>query len=407
MRLTDPAATALWSRLQAFELDPPGLTRTISARIAEENGWTDAHTRRAVEEYRRFLLLTQVAGRPVSPSVAVDVVWHTHLLYSRDYWGRLCGEVLGVPLHHDPNPGGELENTRHRDQYHDTLDDYARVFGEPPPADLWPRTPAVPVPRLETLGDHRDVLPRLLAGGYRPSLLAFLSGGHGRVTATALAGLHQRKLVSFVKGQPVLAERVPHDDEGLTPEEWTVWRELRRLADTGAKPSLPLTLAYPAVVREAEDDALWPTAAAQAQAVAEHRSAVWRSFPRWVAVVVAVLLFHHGHGLLGSLVLLGVLHGLYRAYGQTAARPTRRGQRLVEEFTRLVPRGTSVALGSPLLASVVAAGVIGAATAGDLALLKSAIAPRSGDGGGCGGGGGCSGGGSGCGGGCGGGGCGG
>ena len=49
MRLTDPVATALWSRLQAFELDPPGLTRTISVRIAEENGWTVEHTRRAVE----------------------------------------------------------------------------------------------------------------------------------------------------------------------------------------------------------------------------------------------------------------------------------------------------------------------------------------------------------------------
>ncbi len=124
MRLTDPVATALWSRLQAFELDPPGLTRTISARIAEENGWTTEYTRRAVEEYRRFLFLTQVAGRPVSPSVAVDVVWHTHLLYSRDYWGRLCGEVLGGPLHHDPNPGGEQQNARHDDQYRDTLDDY-------------------------------------------------------------------------------------------------------------------------------------------------------------------------------------------------------------------------------------------------------------------------------------------
>ncbi|MEY4909591.1 MAG: hypothetical protein RL260_3309 [Pseudomonadota bacterium] len=396
MRLTDPAATALWARLQAFELDPPGLTRTVSDRIAEDNRWTATHTRRAVEEYRRFLLLTQVAGRPVSPSAAVDVVWHTHLLYSRDYWGRLCGEVLGVPLHHDPNPGGVLENIRHGDQYRDTLDDYARVFGEAPPADLWPSASAVPVPKLETLGDHGDVLARLLAGGYRPSLLAFLCGGEERVTATALAGLHQRGLVGFVKRKPVLGDRAPRDDEGLTPEEWAVWRELRRLTDASVKPKLPLTLSYPALVREAAEDALWPTPAAQEHTAAVRRAGVWRSFPRWLAVPGGVSLLYRGHGLLGALVLLGVLYSLYRAYAHTPIRPTRRGQRLVEEFTRLVPRGTSVTLGSPLLASVVAAGVIGAATAGDLALLKSAIAPRSGDGGGCGGGG--------CGGGCGGGG---
>jgi hypothetical protein len=68
MRLTDPAAIALWSRLQAFELDPPGLVRTILDRVAQEQHWSAAHTRRVVEEYRRFLLLTQVAGRPVSPT---------------------------------------------------------------------------------------------------------------------------------------------------------------------------------------------------------------------------------------------------------------------------------------------------------------------------------------------------
>lgn len=144
MRLTDAATTALWSRLQAFELDPPGLTRTISARVAEEQGWSAAHTRRVVEEYRRFLLLTQVVGRPVSPSRAVDAVWHTHLLYSRDYWERLCGEVLGKPLHHDPNPGGADEEARHHLQYLDTLAAYERIFGEAPPADLWTRGPAEP-----------------------------------------------------------------------------------------------------------------------------------------------------------------------------------------------------------------------------------------------------------------------
>ena len=50
---------------------------------------------------------------------------------------RIC-DTLGRPLHHDPNPGGAGETARHRAQYRETLAHYARVFGAPPPADLWP-----------------------------------------------------------------------------------------------------------------------------------------------------------------------------------------------------------------------------------------------------------------------------
>jgi uncharacterized protein (TIGR04222 family) len=386
MRLTDPVATALWSRLQAFELDPPGLTRTVSARIAEDNGWSAEHTRRAVEEYRRFLFLTQVAGHPVSPSPAVDVVWHTHLLYSQDYWDRLCGQVLGRLLHHQPNPGGEQDNARHHDQYRDTLDAYARVFGMPAPTDLWPRTPRVATPPLDTMAEHPGLLTRLLSGGYRPSLLAFLSGGDERVTATALAGLHQRGLVAFVSGRPVLGEPVPNAATGLTPEEWQVWRELRRLAYAGEPVVMPLPLTYPEVAREAVEEGLWPTPQAQARQVSDYRFAMWWSWRRWAALGVAGAVFHYWSGLLGAVWLLLLFGFSYSEYTRVPTQPTPRGQRLVEELARLVPRGAPVSLGSPLLGLVVAAGVIGASVAGDLASLQSAIVSGKSSGGGCGGG---------------------
>ncbi|WP_338415264.1 TIGR04222 domain-containing membrane protein [uncultured Sphaerotilus sp.] len=374
MRLTDPAATALWSRLQAFKLNPPGLTRTISARLAEENGWTTEYTRRAVEEYRRFLFLTQVAGRPVSPSVAVDVVWHTHLLYSRDYWGRLCGEVLGGPLHHDPNPGGKQQNARHDDQYRDTLDDYLRVFGTAPPGDLWPTTVAAPAPASEILSDHHRMLTRLLAGGYRPSVLAFLSGGHGRVTDTALASLQQRELLSLAAGQPVLGSRVPRDDEGLTPEEWTVWR---KLTGRGRSPKLPLGLVHHEVQQEAVNEGLWPTP--------EQQGKRWMVF--WcktgLMMMLAGLLFYWE---LAALVIWVPFGGfLVLRFTRAVIKPSQLGQYLVEELRHLVPQGT-VAPDSPLAPLLVATGAIS---------LKSLSVPAKSDGGGCGGGG-CGG----CGGGC-------
>ena len=378
MRLTDPVATALWSRLQAFKLNPPGLMRTISARLAEENGWTTEYTRRAVEEYRRFLFLTQVAGRPVSPSVAVDVVWHTHLLYSRDYWGRLCGEVLGGPLHHDPNPGGKQQNARHDDQYRDTLDDYLRVFGAAPPGDLWPTTVTAPAPASEILSDHHRMLTRLLAGGYRPSVLAFLSGGHGRVTDTALASLQQRELLSLVAGQPVLGSRVPRDDEGLTPEEWTVWRRLRQITDLGRSPKLPLDLVHHEVQQEAVNEGLW--------AIPEQQRNRWMAF--WcqavLVMVLAGLLLYWELRELAIGVLFGGLLVLYPT--RAVIKPSQRGQYLVKELRHLVPQGT-VAPDSPLAPLLVATGAIS---------LKSLSVPAKSDGAGCGGGG--------CGGGCGGGG---
>ena len=65
-----------------------------------------------------------------------------HLTYSQDYWERYCPEVLKTPLHHGPTRGGAREGTKYRDWYENTLKSYRRLFGEAPPADIWPDTEA-------------------------------------------------------------------------------------------------------------------------------------------------------------------------------------------------------------------------------------------------------------------------
>ncbi|GGS16467.1 hypothetical protein GCM10008961_05090 [Deinococcus knuensis] len=156
---------------------PPAMLR----RAAQEHGWGPAFTECVAQEYRRFLILAATAGHPVTPSRAVDALWHEHLTFTRDYWERLT-PLLPAPLHHEPATG-EAGDTDFAAQYRRTLDSYARVFGEVAPVDVWP-DPAV-----------RDTgtAPARIAGGARVSalLLAVLAGGAAWLTflSTHVGGL--------------------------------------------------------------------------------------------------------------------------------------------------------------------------------------------------------------------------
>lgn len=128
---------ALAARIEAFELDEPGVVDTFSRRLARENGWSAAHTRRVVREYKRFLTLAVTTTHAVSPSEQVDQAWHLHVLYSARY-RRFCTEVLGRRLDHGPSDGGSAERERFVRAYEQTLSSYQQRFGEPPPSDVWP-----------------------------------------------------------------------------------------------------------------------------------------------------------------------------------------------------------------------------------------------------------------------------
>ena len=52
----------LYARVGAFQIDGDDSLHTFEDRLAEENGWSRAFTGRAVEEYRKFLLLAATAG---------------------------------------------------------------------------------------------------------------------------------------------------------------------------------------------------------------------------------------------------------------------------------------------------------------------------------------------------------
>lgn len=131
---------AVWTKLQAFDVDGDGGGSALSfeRRLARENNWSLTFAQRVIEEYKRFVLLARCAGHRVTPSDQVDQAWHLHLTYTRSYWDRLCGEVLGRPLHHDPTRGGTSEDAKFEDWYARTLESYRRIFEAEPPADIWP-----------------------------------------------------------------------------------------------------------------------------------------------------------------------------------------------------------------------------------------------------------------------------
>lgn len=132
----------LLHRIRSYEIDDSSSGLKFSDRLAKENAWSKEFTARAIEEYKRFLYLCAEAGHAVTPSEAVDQVWHLHLCYTRSYWHDLCQQVLGFPLHHGPTRGGTLERAKFSQWYGRTLQSYADLFDEAPPDDIWPQPEA-------------------------------------------------------------------------------------------------------------------------------------------------------------------------------------------------------------------------------------------------------------------------
>lgn len=119
----------LRDRLWNHRFEHPERGTDLVRRLVSEQGWSLEDAREAIDEYRKFCFLAVVAPHSVTPSQAVDLVWHTHLLYTRDYWQTFCPLVLGTSLHHGPSNGVE-EDTHFYNQYGATLDVYQEHFGE-------------------------------------------------------------------------------------------------------------------------------------------------------------------------------------------------------------------------------------------------------------------------------------
>lgn len=128
---------ALWTRLNAYQLDAVDATLPFSKRLARENNWTLPYAQRVITEYKRFVFLALTSNHPVTPSDEIDQVWHLHLIYTEAYWEDFCKNVIRMPFHHHPTKGGAAEGDKFRKWYAKTKQTYAETFGEEPPSDIW------------------------------------------------------------------------------------------------------------------------------------------------------------------------------------------------------------------------------------------------------------------------------
>lgn len=133
-KLSDPA---LWQAIAEYPIGGHAAAASFVKRLARENAWRPEQAQAALLEYRRFCYLQRLSATGLTPSHAVDQVWHLHLLYTRDYWQQFCGKVLGFELHHGPALGIPGDSTRFKEQYAQTLARYEQEFG-PADAQWWP-----------------------------------------------------------------------------------------------------------------------------------------------------------------------------------------------------------------------------------------------------------------------------
>jgi uncharacterized protein (TIGR04222 family) len=147
----------LWEKLRKYDFGGTASREQFVARLARDRQWSLVFAERTVDEYLRFIFLGCVGDAPCCPSDDVDQAWHLHLTYTREYWSRFCGEILGTPFHHTPAAHGGAERDKHVAMYRDTLAAYVEWFGRRPPTDIWPSVerrfpPASSVDRLNGVG---------------------------------------------------------------------------------------------------------------------------------------------------------------------------------------------------------------------------------------------------------------
>lgn len=121
----------LWLRISEAAF-PEG----FDEKLKSEFSWSSDDIHQATQEYRRFVYLSQVADHPVSPPREVDLVWHVHLLFSKNYWD-VWGKMLTRPLHHEPANSPQDEK-KFRAQYGDTRVLYLQEFESFEFEKLWP-----------------------------------------------------------------------------------------------------------------------------------------------------------------------------------------------------------------------------------------------------------------------------
>ena len=109
---------------------------TIDELLDNANDEMFTFCEKLIREYCYFLTCCRdtekvsYRGKTLSPSPLVDLVWHEHILATKEYM-KFCDEVFGVYLHHTP---GDYDI----EFYENTIEAYDRCIWKPRSSDIWP-----------------------------------------------------------------------------------------------------------------------------------------------------------------------------------------------------------------------------------------------------------------------------
>jgi hypothetical protein len=79
----------------------PALFERLANRISTDEQVDRARADRIMDQALAFLGTCATSAEPLTPSDAVDVGWHTFVLYTREY-AQFCDRIAGRFIHHVP-----------------------------------------------------------------------------------------------------------------------------------------------------------------------------------------------------------------------------------------------------------------------------------------------------------------
>ncbi len=127
----------MWNKITEMFGGTDASTKAFADKISRKHSFSTSYAVKAVNEYKKFLYLAVISDFHVTPSQAIDKVWHEHILFTQAY-GIFCTEIIEYHLNHHPELIPMEEQTeRYHAQYLSTIELYIEEFGKLPPANIW------------------------------------------------------------------------------------------------------------------------------------------------------------------------------------------------------------------------------------------------------------------------------
>lgn len=99
-------------------------TRVIERYMIDNNVDDLEFSNELFEETKKFLVACSITKTPCSPSKKIDPMWHTFILFTKDYMS-FCEDYLGRYIHHNP----EKDNKKNALAYKTTLSTLSEELG--------------------------------------------------------------------------------------------------------------------------------------------------------------------------------------------------------------------------------------------------------------------------------------